>query len=225
MEISNPSFKASCDFFIGQKCCSDGRAFSSDGVFTSLDEEKMMCLIINCLAALYVIQNKRMEITTSANKKHELVKRKVFEKACSTLINADCDTNRSVIKESVLSAFPDKRKMSNGQSWLPLHFAIVLFAEEKISEEDVQTLYSIDPMAMHRLSNNNQKGTVPGCTPAHLLCMQKQPSMSLVRFFCLRNPKAFLLCDQYGRSVLHLVVQYTQRAWSSFNPCCRLIIR
>eukprot|EP00596_Hydrurales_sp_CCMP1899_P002044 CAMPEP_0119048860 /NCGR_PEP_ID=MMETSP1177-20130426/61454_1 /TAXON_ID=2985 /ORGANISM="Ochromonas sp, Strain CCMP1899" /LENGTH=484 /DNA_ID=CAMNT_0007025323 /DNA_START=386 /DNA_END=1840 /DNA_ORIENTATION=- len=100
--------------------------------------------------------------------------------------------------------------MSNGQSWLPLHFAIVLFAEEKISEEDVQTLYSIDPMAMHRLSNNYQKGAVPGCTPAHLLCMQKQPPMSLVRFFCLRNPKAFLLCDQYGRSVLHLIAIHSE---------------
>jgi hypothetical protein len=40
--------------------------------------------------------------------------------------------------------------------------------------------------------------------------MQKQPSMFLVRFFCLCNPKAFLLCDEDGRSVLHLVVIYLE---------------
>jgi ankyrin repeat protein len=100
--------------------------------------------------------------------------------------------------------------MSNGQSWLPLHFAIVLFTEGKINEEDVQTLYSIDPMAMNRLSNNNQKGALTGCSPAHLLCMQKQPTMSLVHFFCLCNPKTFLLCDQEGRSVLHLVAMFSE---------------
>jgi hypothetical protein len=65
-------------------------------------------------------------------------------------------------------------------------------------------------MAMNRFSNNNQKGALTGCTPAHLLCMQKQPTISLVHFFCLCNPKTFLLCDQEGRSVFHLVAMFSE---------------
>jgi ankyrin repeat protein len=40
--------------------------------------------------------------------------------------------------------------------------------------------------------------------------MQKQPKMSLVKHFCRRDPKAFALCDETGRSVLHLVAQYSE---------------
>jgi hypothetical protein len=78
-------------------------------------------------------------------------------------------------------------------------------------------------MAMHRLSNNNKNDdeeeeevigdnhdALTGCTPAHLLCMQNPPSMSLVRFFCIRDPKAFLLCDQRGRCALHLVAIFSE---------------
>jgi hypothetical protein len=34
--------------------------------------------------------------------------------------------------------------------------------------------------------------------------------MSLVRYFSLRNPKAFLLCDQQGRCALHLVTMFAE---------------
>jgi hypothetical protein len=141
MEISNRSIEASCKLFIDLKCCSDGPRkngdFTSDIALASLDEEKMMCLIINCSAALNILQAKRGESEASGNEKHESVKRKVFKGACSILINADSDSNQSDIKKSLLSAFPDESKMSNDQSWLPLHFAIALLAEGKISEEDV----------------------------------------------------------------------------------------
>jgi hypothetical protein len=52
--------------------------------------------------------------------------------------------------------------------------------------------------------------TLTGCTPAHILCMQKQPKISVVRYFCVRDPKAFALCDQKGRCALHLVAQYSE---------------
>jgi hypothetical protein len=45
---------------------------------------------------------------------HELVKRKIFAGACSILIDAEFDNNHSVIKKIILSAFPDKSKISNG---------------------------------------------------------------------------------------------------------------
>jgi hypothetical protein len=225
MAISKVSVKAAYELFDELKCCSDGPRrngdFTSDAALALLDIEKLKCHIVNCLAALNVVEIKTRHFKNPANEQHEVVKRKVFEGACSMIINAELDANQTAIKKSVLSAFPDKCKITNGQSWLPLHFAIVLFAEGKISEEDVQTLYSIDPMAMHRLSNNKNDDeeeeevaadhdALAGCTPAHLLCMQKQPTMSLVRFFCLCNPQAFLLCNQKGRCVLHLVVMFSE---------------
>jgi hypothetical protein len=49
-----------------------------------------------------------------------------------------------------------------------------------------------------------------GCTPIHILYMQKQPKISLVKEFCRRDPKAFALCDETGKSVLHIVAQYSE---------------
>jgi hypothetical protein len=71
---------------------------------------------------------------------------------------------------------------------------------------------------LHRLSNNkndeeeeaNNRNALTGCTPAHLLCKQNPPTMSLVHFFSLRDPKAFLLCDQQGRCALHLVAIFSE---------------
>jgi hypothetical protein len=40
--------------------------------------------------------------------------------------------------------------------------------------------------------------------------MQKEPKMSLVRYFSLRYPKAFLLYDKSGRCALHLVAKYSE---------------
>jgi hypothetical protein len=218
MAISESSFRAACQLFVELNCNSSGGIrldFRSDAAIVFLDVEKMKCHIVNCLAALNIIEIKKAETKALADGELELVKTKVFAGACSILIHSEFDNNKSIIKDMILSAFPDKTKMSNAQSWLPLHFAIVLLSEGKLSEGDVQTLYSIDPLAMHRLSSIRNDGegnldALTGCTPAHLLCMQKQPSMTLVRYFCLRDPKAFLLCDQKGRSVLHLLAMHSE---------------
>lgn len=37
-----------------------------------------------------------------------------------------------------------------------MHFAIALTASDKISEDDIRTLLSADPLAMHLLSNNRK---------------------------------------------------------------------
>eukprot|EP00596_Hydrurales_sp_CCMP1899_P002978 CAMPEP_0119052964 /NCGR_PEP_ID=MMETSP1177-20130426/74095_1 /TAXON_ID=2985 /ORGANISM="Ochromonas sp, Strain CCMP1899" /LENGTH=94 /DNA_ID=CAMNT_0007032719 /DNA_START=779 /DNA_END=1059 /DNA_ORIENTATION=- len=34
--------------------------------------------------------------------------------------------------------------------------------------------------------------------------------MSMVRYFCIRDPKSFLLCDRSGRNALHLAAQYSE---------------
>jgi hypothetical protein len=135
MVISNRSVKASCKLFVELECCSDGPRrdadFTSDEALASLDEEKMMCFIIKCLAALYVIQNKRIEITTSANRKHELVKRKVFERVCSTFINADFVTNRSVIKKTVYQHSPIRARCPMARAGC--HYISLLFYLQRVT--------------------------------------------------------------------------------------------
>jgi hypothetical protein len=181
-----------------------------------LSEDKMRSHIINCIAALRIVQIQRIEYESEDTKKHELVKRKVFDAACSMMINyTETDSGQEVVNR-ILSAFPDNKKMSD---WLPMHCAIALFVEDKISEEDVRILYTADPSALHQFSRDarpskrerhGDESEEVGYTPVHLLCMQKEPKLSLIRYFSLRDPKAFLLCDKYGRSSLHLVANYSE---------------
>jgi hypothetical protein len=181
-----------------------------------LSEDKMRCHIINCIAALRIVQIQRMEYVSEDIEKHELVKRKVFDAACSMMINYTETDSEQVVVNRILSAFPDNNKMSD---WLPMHCAIALFVEDKVSEEDVRILYTADPSALHQFSRDakpsrserhGDESEEVGYTPVHLLCMQKEPKLSLIRYFSLRDPKAFLLCDKYGRSPLHLVANYSE---------------
>jgi ankyrin repeat protein len=120
------------------------------------------------------------------------------------MMSTACVNNQD--QNSIIIAFPDDSKMTDERSWLPMHYAVALTVENKISEEDVLILHAAKPFAMHSFSGMNYKGY----TPTHLLCMQKKPSVSLVRKMCLRNPQAFVLCDHSGKSALHMVAQYSE---------------
>jgi hypothetical protein len=186
-----------------------------------VDEDMMRCHIINCLTALLIVQIHRTK--KQMDKNVEAVKRKVFTGAVLMILNSESESDQSVVN-TILSAFPEEKKKHNGMIWLPIHFAIALTGDDKISNDDFHTLLSMDPLAMHRMSKSetdkededqdeddeDQDKYLTGCTPVHILCMPKQPKMSLVRYFCVRNPKAFLLCDQSGRCALHLVAQYSE---------------
>jgi ankyrin repeat protein len=164
----------------------------------------MRCLILNCLAALRIVQIERSKHNGSETNENELVKRKIFAEAISMMMSTEYDKNQD--QNFIISAFPDDSKMTDKRSWLPMHYAVVLTVENKISEEDVLTLHAANPLAMHSFSRIDDKGN----TPMHLLCMQKKPSVSLVRKMCLRDPQAFVLCDHSGKSALHMVAQYSE---------------
>jgi hypothetical protein len=66
--------------------------------------------------------------------------------------------NNQVVVNKILAAFPDNAKMSDIRFWLPLHCAMALFIQNKISEEDVRILCSADPAAMHQFSEQEQAG-------------------------------------------------------------------
>jgi hypothetical protein len=206
----------SYDLFDKLECWSkdaDGKYHRGTSL-VSVDEDRMRCHILNCLAALSVVEmqrTKELEMIDNSNEKRELAKRKVFRAACKLMINTQFDNN-DVAMTIILSSFPDDSKIDDKRSWLSMHFAIVLFAQNQISSEDVYLLHIVDPLFMYTLSEeefHEVGGVYIGCTPAHLICMQKQPNMSMVKYFCLRDPKAFLLCDQSGRCTLHLAAQYS----------------
>jgi hypothetical protein len=139
------------------------------------------------LAALRIVQIKSSKRNGSETNKHELVKRKVFAEAMSIIMSDEC-----------ISAFPNDYKMTDKRSWLPMHYAVALTVKNKISEEDgVLILHAANPLAMHVFSGIVNKGY----TPMHLICMQKRPSVSLVRKMCLCDPQAFVLCDHSGYSI------------------------
>jgi hypothetical protein len=154
-----------------------------DAALALVDEDMIRCQIINCVAALQVVQRRRGREKSIT--KYELTKRKVFSAAISIILDTEVGGDQADI-DAILSAFPDASKMSDERSWLMMHFAIALNARNKISKDEAYTLLSEDPLAMHRSSSKNDddngddeddeiEKTLLGCKPAHILCMQKQP--------------------------------------------------
>jgi ankyrin repeat protein len=224
MENDPKSFEAAAQLFHKLQCYKGEMPIEfllPHSALLLLDENKMRCHIFNCLTALHLIQIQKMKcVDFEEIRDHELVKRKVFMNAISMIIDDGSNSNHESL-DTVLSAFPDESKMNDERSWLPMHFAIALIGEDKISEDDIYTLLSADPLSMHRLSNKvvdeeeedddqDEEEFLAGCTPAHILCSQKQPKMSLLMNICLRDPEAFVLCDQSGRCALHLAAQYSE---------------
>jgi hypothetical protein len=130
------------------------------------------------------------------------------------ILDKEVDNDQADIDAILLTSLDNNNIWE--MSWLPIHFAIALNARNKISENDIHVLLFTDPLAMHRLSFTkddelDEERLLTGCSTTHILLMQKQPTISLVRFFCIRDPRAFASCDQSGRCALHLVAQYSER--------------
>jgi hypothetical protein len=179
-----------------------------------MDEDRIRGHILDCLVALRRVQKaKRIIKTSMANKQYEIVEQRVFASAVSTIMDdGECSDARHSILTSLLAPFPDNEKMTDGRSWLPLHIAIGLGDEVKV--EDVHKIYLHKPLVMHRYSfTENQIET--GFLPAHFLCMQTQPNMSLMRYLSMRDMKSFTISvyegESYlgGRNALQLAAEYS----------------
>jgi hypothetical protein len=151
-----------------------------------VEVDKMRCPIINCLAALHVVQienNKDEEVLYEEN--YELVKSKVFNAAISMILDDEFESGEAVVN-ALYSAFPDESKMSAERSWLPQHFAFVLGVRNIISENEIRIMLSVDPLAMDRLSKKEEE--------------EKEED----QFRC------FDAYNLNGRCALHLVAQYSK---------------
>jgi hypothetical protein len=164
--LGKMGIKSSIDLFHELKCVSalEQNLTLRESRFMdifALDEDKIRSHILDCLVALRKVQKEKQSWTyffrkmvaakkiKDINYQLESAKNRIFASAVKVIIDdkepAEGDQN---ILTSLITAFPDNNKMIDGRGWLPLHFAVALGHE--ISEEDVRTVYSADPMAMRR---------------------------------------------------------------------------
>ena len=212
--------------FVKLKCVKSGHEGlnwdADDFDITQLDEKKMKTHILDCVAALGMIQQRlshkqsslRREGEQSLTEETQAVSNKVFKASLLTMATAMIHDGTDVSKQSesvdmLLRAFPDESKQMDGRNWLPLHWAVAL-EEQCVTEEDVNVIYTGDPMALQR----KHLYCACGYTPAHVLCMQEitQRSMSLIKHFSVCNSGAFITSADYpyGFSALHAACCYGQ---------------
>jgi hypothetical protein len=178
MEEYVSRIKASLHIFDELNCCYSRLNKNIDDVDAALalvDVDKMRCHIINCLAALNLVEmqmrkqvysdNGAHKLIDSDNEKYEFVKSKVFNKAITMIVDDEYDSRNEyadpeldyrneVVVNTIFSNFP--RSLSDKRSWLHQYFAIVFSISGKISEDDVRIILSEDPLAKHRLSKRQQ---------------------------------------------------------------------
>jgi ankyrin repeat protein len=88
-----------------------------------------------------------------------------------------------------------------------MHFATAL--GNKVTEDDIHEVHSADPLSMQRYNllkpkSNTVRTRITKYTPCHFLCMQRYPSISLVRYLSMRDLKAFSICVIGETSAPHL---------------------
>jgi ankyrin repeat protein len=149
---------ASLQLFHKLDCCSSNVNIDFKDVWTALalvDIDKMRCHIISCLTALHLVEPQKRGIDASDcdDYSYELVKGKVFNAAISMISDDIFDSDEAVVS-LILSGFPfpDENRISDEHSWFPQHFAIALGVRDKISEDDIRIMLSVDPLPTQRLS-------------------------------------------------------------------------
>jgi hypothetical protein len=197
MRNHNRRIKASYRLFEEFGCCSRGwNGLLDASALVSMMEDNMRLHFVNCLTALRIVQIENDKKDGEDADEDEIVIRKVFAGTISMITNAECSSD----EHSISSFYPDEGKRYDDRGWVPMHCVIALTLENKVSEKDIHLLHAADPLAMHLLSGTaedlievefGEKGGITGYTPIHLLCMQKRPNISLVEYFCIRDPNVF----------------------------------
>ena len=204
--------------FIKLKCVKSGHEelLNADAVdvdITLLDESKMKTHILDCVAALGIVQQELVGQEQpsilrggeqSLAKEQQEASNKVFKASLSITATAMLHDGTDVPEQCnsvdrLLRAFPDESKQTDGRSWLPLHWAVVV-GEKSLIEENVKAIYTSDPMALQRHHLEGSSVDDMGFTPAHLLCMQEMTTrnMSFIRHVSICNEQAFTMSASYS---------------------------
>ena len=156
---------------------------------SNFDTDKMMAHILDCLSALVRVD----ELQEDSSDKIQIaqVKKRVFRKAIDLIMKSPTAEGRKPDLVRILQSFPDGTKLQDDRKWLSLHWAVL--EDAATDEDDIEAVYSADPMALsrHHLKNLNDN-FCQGYTPSHLISFQKNPRMSVVRFLDIHSPRAFL---------------------------------
>jgi hypothetical protein len=203
----NGSISSSIELFKNMPCLAEGADIECDGV-KILDEEKIRCHILDCLVAFRRVQRqiRRLKMS-SGNEQYESAKKRIFASAVSMILDEETPIESDqCVFSTLLASFPDKDKRADGRGWLPMHYAIAL--GNKVREEDIYEVHSADLLSIQRYNMRNQRS---GYTPCHLLCMHRQPNISLVRYLSMRNLKAFSIrASMKSINKLQLAAKYSE---------------
>jgi ankyrin repeat protein len=163
-----------------------------------LDAEKMRCHILDCLVALRRLQREeRLLKIINGNGQYECAKKRIFASAVSMILDEEgsIESDQNVLS-LLLKPFPDTVKMTDGRSWLPMHFALAL--GNKVREEDIHEMHSVEPLLIQRynlVKPQQVRYNITKYTPCYFLCMQRNPNLSLIRYLSMRDLKAFTICS------------------------------
>ena len=208
--------------------------------WSQLDIVKMKAHILDCVAALGVVQqefvDQKMPMVLNKGEQPlsaqaQLISNNVFTNVAMSLMLKTLTSEgaekpeHSESVEELLKAFPDESKLTDGRGWLPLHWAATT---DSLEVADMKVLYASDPLALERY---HQEGTHRysdmGFTAAHMMCMQKTgmcPNrrtnrLNLVQHFSVCNQEAFTMSASYPDrgdpllycfSALHAACKYGQ---------------
>ena len=210
--------KATFDLFMELGCLrdvGDGELQIND--VGRLDEEKMMTIVLDGLAAVCEAQRVRVALKQPLELKQDgdaltseqqAARNKVFLAALNAVakgLTHDGAPERGELvfpMQRLLCALPDSTKLTDGRGWLPMHWAVVVDEDKgsDVTEADVLRVYESDPMALRKHHNlvaatGSKTQETWGYTPAHMLCglEMTEKNMSLVRQLSMSDARAFTM--------------------------------
>ena len=174
------------------------------------DEDKMMTHILDCYAALCSFQQYRgsKKQSIKLDTKTQQAKNKAFKTAMSLMSRGMThddaeEPDDATALSNFVNTFPDNSKMTDGRSWMPLHWTSTAVGTPEgdlygLVEEDIKLLYAMDPLALQRFHDSAEdREDNPDAhrfTPVHFLCIQPVTplTMSLLRYFTMCNLQALI---------------------------------
>ena len=108
----------------------------------------------------------------------------------------------------VLSAFPNKKKRTDGNMWLPMYFAVSL---PRVELTEIKTLFKSEPKTIFAkiLINLSHGSSLYLITPCNLAVMTKTPNMALIKLLQMYDRNFGSLLDCNDSTQLHLAAEFS----------------
>jgi len=173
--------------------------------------------ILDCIGALSCIRadqharnineqdNADISLTASKQRVFWLAVREIAERE-AVLMEAKhtIPTSSNVPFEFVLNCFPDDSKLSDGRTWLPLHFAVSLPTAQL---EDVENIFTTNPVAVTAVTDSINK-----MNPCHLASMANNPRLDVIKRLQKHYPPLGSSLAYHSNTPLHLAAMHSTSA-------------